>query len=65
MPLKEGVLAETVNISEVAFRALQTGFCSYYDLATRVGLEGALNMIEASQVAQYNKEKIRYFSEQQ
>lgn len=64
-PLQDGVLAVTVNMSDIAFRALQTNLCTYMDLATKIGLEGAMNIIEASQVATYNREKIKYFSEQE
>ena len=64
-PLKDGVLAETINVSEVAFRALQTGYCTYRELDSVLSLEDALNLIEVSQVASYNKEKIEYFSRQE
>ena len=57
-------MAETVNVSEVAFRAMQTGYCSYNDLSSCIGLEGALNIIEISQVAKYNEEYIKYLHEQ-
>lgn len=64
-PFQEGFLAKTVNVSETAFRAMQTGYCTYMDLYTKIGLEGALNLIEIWQVAEYNRNKIEYFSRQE
>lgn len=53
-----------MNVSEVVFRALQTGMCTYTELHTTLGLEAALNIIEVHQVAQYNKDKLDYFAKQ-
>lgn len=61
---KEGVLAKPVNISEVAYRAILTGHCTYLDLNTRLGLEDALNIIEIDQVAKHNEDTMRYIQEQ-
>lgn len=63
--LKEGVLASPLNVSETVYRALLTGMCNYHQLNTCIGLEGALNMIETKQVADYNEAKIKYFASQE
>lgn len=57
-------MAKPVNISEVAYRAIQTGLCTYMDLNTRIGLEDALNIIEVEQVAKHNEDTMRYAQEQ-
>lgn len=56
MPLRAGALAETINISTVASAVLKTGLASYCELDTSLGLEDALNIIEADQVAKYNEQ---------
>ena len=48
-----------MNVSEIAFRALQTGLCSYLDLSSKIGLEGALNIIEIDVVTKHNEKVIR------
>lgn len=63
--LKDGVLAAPLHMSETVYRALLTGMCDYHQLNTCIGLEGALNMIEAKQVAEYNEAKIKYFASQE
>lgn len=52
-----------MNMSEVCYRALMTGLCTYTELSSTIGLEGALNLIEAKQVAQYNEELMRMIQE--
>jgi hypothetical protein len=63
--MKEGVFANPLNVSETVFRALKTKMCTYHELNTCIGLEGAMNIIEVWQVADYNEEKLRYIAEQE
>ena len=63
--MRDDVLAHTPNMSEIVFRALQTGLCTYMDLKTRIGYESAMNIIEADQVMKYNEAKIRYLLEKE
>lgn len=58
--LKEGVLAEPINTSELIYRALNTGMCTFTDLKTTLDLEDVLDIIECWQVVQYNKAKIEH-----
>ena len=50
-------------MSDIAYRALMTGLCTYTELGATIGLEGALDLIEAKQVAEYNEGLMRMLSE--
>lgn len=63
--LKEGAFASTLNVSEIVYRALMTGMCSYHELSTCIGFEAAFNIIEVKQVADYNESKIKYLASQE
>uniref|UniRef100_A0AB39C8T4 Tail-fiber/lysozyme protein n=1 Tax=Acinetobacter phage vB_AbaM-SPB TaxID=3236747 RepID=A0AB39C8T4_9CAUD len=59
--LKDGVLAEPVNTSELIYRALKTGMCTLScELKTTLDLEDVLDIIECWQVTQYNETKIKH-----
>lgn len=63
--IADGVLVKPVNVSELVFRALQTKGCTYHELNTCIGLEGALNIIEVDQAIKYNDARLRYVAEQE
>nr|DAF69046.1 MAG TPA: hypothetical protein [Caudoviricetes sp.] len=62
--MKDGVLAKPLNVSETVYRALQTKLCTYHELNTCIGLEGAMRIIEIEQVATYNEQKIKFLASQ-
>lgn len=61
---RDDAFASPINVSETVYRAMQAGL-TYRDLSTWCGFEAAMNVIEVQQVADYNREKIRYLSEQE
>ncbi|WP_218117390.1 hypothetical protein [Photorhabdus luminescens] len=61
LPLKDGVLAETVNVSSVVYQVISAGnkgYATLHELSTIYSLEDALNLIEVHQVSEYNKRLI-------
>lgn len=62
--LIEGVLAVPNNVSELIFRALNTGMCTMGELNTTLDIEDALDLIECWQVVKYNDYKLKYLENQ-
>lgn len=58
-------MANPLNVSETVYRALTSKGCTYHELNTCIGLEGALNIIEVWQVAKYNEDKLKFYAEQE
>ncbi|KNZ83876.1 hypothetical protein AKG16_19025 [Morganella morganii] len=58
MPLKKGVLAEPVNVSVIVKDVVESGYATYTELSTVLGLEDAMNLLEIHQVNEYNKRLI-------
>ncbi|OBU13011.1 hypothetical protein AYY18_14205 [Morganella psychrotolerans] len=55
MSLKKGVLAEPVNVSVIVKDVVESGYATYVELSTVLGLEDAMNLLEIHQVTEYNK----------
>lgn len=55
MPFREGVLAQTVNVSSLTSQVITAGLASYVELDSVLGLEDVLNILEVYQVSEHNK----------
>ncbi|HEM6868941.1 TPA: hypothetical protein U2I64_001618 [Providencia stuartii] len=58
-------MAETLNVSSVVREIVVSGFATYSELSTTLGLEDAMNLLEIHHVNEYNKQVMKELSQQQ
>lgn len=49
-------MAETLNVSSVAYQVITAKYATLHELSTIYSLEDALNLLEIHQVEAYNKQ---------